>query len=83
MNDRPGTISPESLRRPGEIALLTVIDAVLDVPVSELPDRVALVRRYLGVALDAVPGSRRTTFLVIAQMLAREASQNPGRRIRP
>jgi hypothetical protein len=59
------------LRRPGEVALLTVIDAVLDVPVGELPGRVALVRRYLGAALDAVPGSRRATFLVIAQMLAR------------
>jgi hypothetical protein len=79
VNDRPGTIRPESLRRPGEIALLTVIDAVLDVPVGELPDRVALVRRYIGVALDAIPGNRRTTFLVIAQMLARDASQDPGR----
>jgi hypothetical protein len=76
MNDRPGSISPESLPRPGEVALLTAINAVLDVPASELPSRVALVRRYLGAALDAVPGSRRATFLVIAQLIARDASRD-------
>lgn len=67
MNDRPVTIPPELLRKSGEVALLTVIDAVLDVPVDGLPDRVALVRRYLEAALDAVPDSRRTAFLVIAR----------------
>jgi hypothetical protein len=73
MNDRTGAISPESLPRPGEVALLTAIDAALDVPAAELPGRVALVRHYIGAALDAVPGSRRVTFQVIAQMLARDA----------
>ena len=73
MNDRTGAISPESLPRPGEVALLTAIDAVLDVPASELPGRVALVRHYIGAALDAVPGSRRVTFQVVAQMLARDS----------
>jgi hypothetical protein len=77
MNDRPGAISPESLPRPGEIALLTAIDAALDVPVGELPGRVALVRRYIGAALDAVPGSRRATLMVIAQMLARDICKDP------
>ena len=38
MNDRPGILSPESLPRPGEVALLTAIDAVLEVPASELPE---------------------------------------------
>lgn len=76
MNDRPGAISPESLPRPGEVALLTAINAVLDVPADELPGRVALVRRYVGAALDAVPGTRRVTFQVIAQMLARDASRD-------
>jgi hypothetical protein len=73
MNDRSRVLSPESLPRPGEVALLTAIDAVLDVPAGELPGRVALVRRYIGAALDAVPGTRRVTFQVVAQMLARDA----------
>jgi hypothetical protein len=76
MNDRPGTIPPGLLRRSGEVALLTVIDAVLDVPVDELPGRVALVRRYLEAALEAIPDTRRTAFLVIAQMLFRDASRD-------
>jgi hypothetical protein len=76
INDRPGAISPESLPRPGEVALLTAIDVALDVSVGELPGRVALVRRYIGAALDAVPGSRRATLLVIAQMLARDVNQD-------
>ncbi len=76
MNDHRGAISPESLPRPGEVALLTAINAVLDVPADGLPDRVALVRRYIGAGLDAVPGSRRTTFQVVAQMLARDASRD-------
>jgi hypothetical protein len=75
MNDRPGILSPESLPRPGEVALLTAIDAVLEVPPSELPGRVALVRRYVGAALEAVPGTRRATFQVVAQMLVRDASR--------
>jgi hypothetical protein len=74
MNDHHGVLSPESLPKPGEVALLTVINAVLDVPADELPGRVALVRHYVAAALDAVPGSRRTTLRVIAQLLAREAS---------
>jgi len=53
MNDRPGILSPESLPRPGEVALLTAIDAVL----------------------EAVPGTRRVTFQVVAQMLVRDASR--------
>ena len=76
MNDRPGILSPESLPRPGEVAMLTAIDAVLEVPASELPDRVALVRRYVGAALEAVPGTRRVTFQVIAQMLVRDATRD-------
>ena len=75
MNDRSGILSPESLPRPGEVALLTAIDAVLEVPANELPDRVALVRRYVGAALEAVPGTRRVAFQVIAQMLVRDASR--------
>jgi hypothetical protein len=59
MNDRPGAISPKSLPRPGEVALLTAIDAALDVPVGELPGRFALGRRYVGAAMGAVPGGRR------------------------
>ena len=64
MNDRPGILSPESLPRPGEVALLTAIDAALDAEPGKLPGRVALVRRYVGAALDAEPGSRRATFKV-------------------
>jgi hypothetical protein len=75
MNDRSGMLSPESLPRPGEVALLTAIDAVLEVPANELPERVALVRRYVGAALDAVPGTRRVAFQVIAQMLVRDAGR--------
>jgi hypothetical protein len=75
MNDGSGILWPESLPRPGKVALLTAIDAVLEVPVAELPDRVALVRRYVGAALEAVPGTRRVTFQVIAQMLIRDASR--------
>ena len=78
MNDRHGTVSPESLPRPGEVALLTAIDAALDVPAGELPGRAALVRRYISAALDAVPGSRRARLMVIAQMLARDICQDPA-----
>jgi hypothetical protein len=76
MSEAPAKLSPDSLPRPGEVALLTAISAVLDVPADELPERVALVRRYVGAALDAVPGSRRVTYQVVAQMLARDASRN-------
>jgi hypothetical protein len=76
MNDHPGILSPESLRRIGEVALLTSISAVLGVPADELPGRVALVRRYIGAALEAVPGARRVTFQVVAQMLVRDASRD-------
>jgi len=76
MNESPGTLSPASLPRPGEVALLTAISAVLDVPAGELPGRVALVQRYIGAALDAVPGARRVTFQVVAQMLVRDASRD-------
>jgi hypothetical protein len=56
--DEPrSAVTPESLPRPGEVALLTAIDAVLDVPPGDLPGRVALVRRYIAAALDAVPGA--------------------------
>jgi hypothetical protein len=75
MNDHANAVSPASLPRPGEVALLTAINAALDVPAGELPARVALVRRYLDAALDAVPGSRRATFLVIAQLMTRDTSQ--------
>ena len=78
MNDRPGAISPKSLPPPGEVALLTAIDAALDVPVGELPGRFALGRRYVGAALAAVPGGRRATPMVIAQMLASDISQDPA-----
>jgi hypothetical protein len=76
MNDRPEVLSPESLPRPGEVALLTAINAVLDVPAGKLPGRAALVRRYVGAALEAVPGTRRVAFQVIAQMLVRDASRD-------
>lgn len=56
MNDHPGMFSPESLPRIGEVARLTAIDAVLEAPGDELPNRVALVRRYITAALDALPG---------------------------
>jgi hypothetical protein len=68
LNDRSGILSPESFR-PGEVPLLTAMDAVIKVPASELPRRVALVRRHVSAALDAVPGTRRVAFRVIAQML--------------
>jgi hypothetical protein len=74
MNDRPEVLSPESLPRPDEVALLTAINAVLDVPAGELPGRVALVQRYVGAALETVPGTRRVAFQVIARMLVRDAS---------
>jgi len=77
--DEPrSAVTPESLPRPGEVALLTAISAVLDVPADSLPGRVALVRRYIAAALDAVPGSRRATFQVIAQLMLRDASQDRG-----
>jgi hypothetical protein len=75
MNDRPGILSPGSLPRPGEVALLTAISAVLEVPAAELPGRVALVQRYIEAALGTLPGSRRVAFEVIAQMLVRDASR--------
>jgi hypothetical protein len=78
MSDSPGAISPESLPRPGEIALLTAVNVALDVPADQLPSRVALVRHYIDAALAAVPGSRRATLLVTAQMLARDLSQDPA-----
>ena len=56
MNESPGVLSPGSLPRPGEVALLTAISAVLDVPADELRGRFALVRRYIGAAPEAVPG---------------------------
>lgn len=74
-DEDPGFISPESLPRPGEVALLTAIDAALRAQPEQLPSRVALVRRYIEAALDSVPGSRRTRFQVIAQMLARDVIQ--------
>jgi hypothetical protein len=77
MNDRAEILTPESLPRPGEVALLTAINAVLDVPAGELPGRVAPVRRYVGAALEAVPGTRRVAFQVIAQMLVRDVSRDP------
>lgn len=76
MNDRGEILTPESLPRPGEVALLTAINAVLDVPAGELPGRVALVRRYVGAALEAVPGTRRVAFQVIAQMLVRDVNRD-------
>jgi hypothetical protein len=78
MNDNSSAISPELLPRHGEVALLTAIDAALDVPAGQLPRRVTLVRRYISAALAAVPGNRRATFLVIAQMLARDLTQDPA-----
>jgi hypothetical protein len=75
VNDRRAALSPASLPRPGEVALLTAINAALDAPADELSGRVALVRRYIDAALDAVPGSRRATFLVVAQLMVRDASR--------
>jgi hypothetical protein len=76
LNESPGILSPGSLPRPGEVALLTAISAVVDVPADELPGRVALVRRYIGAALEAVPGARHVTFQVVAHMLVRDASRD-------
>ena len=76
MNETPSILSPGSLPRPGEVALLTAISAVLDVPADKRPGRVALVRRYIGAALEAVPGARRVTFQVVAEMLVRDASRD-------
>lgn len=59
----------------GEVALLTAIDAALDAGPGELPGRVALVRRYIGAAVDATPGSRKATFKVIAQLIIRDLAQ--------
>ena len=63
----------------GEIALLTAIDAALEATAGELPDRVALVRWYLGAALDADPGSRRATFKVIAELIIRDLTRGAPR----
>jgi len=75
MDESPGILSPASLPRPGEVALLTAISAVLDVPASQVPGRVALVRRDIAAALEAVPDTWRVTFQVVAQMLVRDASR--------
>jgi hypothetical protein len=77
MSNNSSAISPELLPRHGEVALLTAIDAALDVPADQMPHRVTLVRRYISAALAAVPGNRRATFLVIAQMLTRDLAQDP------
>ena len=50
---------PRLVTELAEVTMLTAISAVLDVPADELPGRVALVRRYIGAALEAVPGARR------------------------
>lgn len=77
MNEPRVRLSPESLPGGnGEIALLTAIDAALDSEPGDLPARVALVRRYLGAALDAIPGHRRATFKVIAHLLVRDINRN-------
>jgi hypothetical protein len=60
------------LPRTGEVAMLTAINAALDAPPAELPDRVALVRHYLGAALDAEHGSRRATYKVLAHLIVRD-----------
>jgi hypothetical protein len=76
MSQRPG--SPAAISLPGgngEVALLTAIDAALDASPGDLPGRVALVRRYLGAALDAEPGNRRATFKVIAQLIVRDMTR--------
>ncbi len=73
---RPGHQSAISLPGGnGEVALLTAIDAALDAAPAELPGRVAMLRRYLGAALDAEPGNRRATYKVIAQLIVRDMSQ--------
>jgi hypothetical protein len=77
MNQRCDPLSEASLPGgSGEMALLTAIDMALDVPPGELPGRVALVRRYLGAALDAPHGSRRATFKVLAQLIVRDLSMD-------
>jgi hypothetical protein len=76
VSEHPGAPAPLPLPGGnGEVALLTAIDAALDAGPGELPGRVALVRRYLGAALDAPTGSRRATFKVIAQLLIRDLAQ--------
>lgn len=67
---------PRLVTELAEVTMLTAISAVLDVPADELPGRVALVRRYIGAALEAVPGARRVTFQVVAQMLVCDASRD-------
>ena len=59
----------------GEIALLTAIKVALDARPGELPGRVALVRRYIGAAVDVAPGSRKAAFKVIAQLIIRNLVQ--------
>jgi hypothetical protein len=56
----------------GDFTLLTAINVALDAPPGELPDRVAMVRHYLGAALDAGPGGRRATFKVLAHLIVRD-----------
>jgi hypothetical protein len=58
----------------GEVALLAAIDAALD-GVRDESGRVALVRRYIGVALEMRPAGRRATFTVIAKMITRDITQ--------
>jgi ABC-type uncharacterized transport system YnjBCD ATPase subunit len=59
----------------GMVALLAAIDAALAGAHDE-SGRVALVRRYIGVALEMGPAGRRATFTVIARMISRDISQD-------
>jgi len=59
----------------GEVALLAAIDAALDGARDE-SGRVALVRRYIGLALEMRPAGRRATFTVIARMITRDISED-------
>lgn len=77
MDHSPALLTPASLPGgSGEIALLIAIRAALDTTPDELPGRAALVREYISVAIDAVPGSRRATFKVLAQMIVRDINRS-------
>lgn len=82
MNESPAPLTPAPLTPAslpggsGEIALLTAIHAALDAAPGELPDRAALVRHYISVALDSLPGSRRAAYKVIAHMIVRDIGES-------
>jgi hypothetical protein len=72
MSDPDSRPAIPPLSRTGEVALLTAINAALDAPPGELPDRVTMVRHYIGAALDAEHGNRRATYKALAHLIVRD-----------